>query len=381
MKRIEKHSDNLPNGLKLMIPGPVSVERHVLDKMSLPLVPHYGSEWAEFYHETISLFGRVQQTNGRIFLLVGSGSAGLDAAIGTASAVLPKILVLKNGHFGERLEEIARAYADIVSTLSFPFDVPIDPARVDDTLNHQPADLVLVTHCETSSGILNPIRELADACRRNNALLLVDAISSLGIEPLPMDEWGIALCVSASQKGLGAPPGLATVAISRAAWDRIRLGDSKGWYLNLTVWDRYERERTEWHPHPVTHAVGNVRALRAALQDVLHEGLPETYARHREVAAFLRRGLEDLGCVPAIPSDFASHGVTSVRSPCDKVETLLDCLRDNFGILVTGGLGMWKGKIFRIGHMGPAATLESINSLLPALGRALKMTLTQESRT
>ena len=381
MKRVEKLSDGLCNDRRLMIPGPVSVESHVLDKMSLPLVPHYGSEWAEFYHDTISLLGRVQQTDGRIFLLVGSGSAGLDAAIGTASATLPKLLVLKNGHFGERLEEIARAHTDTVSTLSFPSDVPIDPDRVDDTLNRQPTDLVLVTHCETSSGILNPMRELADACRRNNALLLVDAISSLGIEPLPMDEWGIAICVSASQKGLGAPPGLATVSVSRAAWDRIRVGDPKGWYLNLTVWDRYERERAEWHPHPVTHAVGNVRALHAALQDVLREGLPERYARHREVAALLRHGLEDLGCVPAIPADFASHGVTSVRSPCDKVETLLDCLRDEFGILVAGGLGLWKGKIFRIGHMGPTATLESINSLLPALGRALKMTLAQESRT
>ncbi len=358
--------------LKLMIPGPIEVAPEVLRPMSEPLEAHYGAEWTSFYRRVIEAIRKVFKTRGRVFLLVGSGSAGLDAAICSTVGDGGRILVLQNGFFGERIAEIARSYTPHVEVLRFPWGEAVYPERVEEALRRRPTDVVAVVHCETSTGVLNPVEELGRVCSRHGALLVVDAISTLGIEPLEMDRWGIGICVAASQKGLEAPPGLAPVAVSEEAWEFISRRESPGWYLNLKVWHRYEESWGSWHPHPVTHAVNNVKALWKGLERIFAEGLEARFRRHREVAQHLRRGLEGLGLQPAIPEMIASHGVTAVEVPGGQVDRLLQTLREEHGYLLAGSLGEWRGRVFRVGHMGPNATLPVIDALLEAIRWSLK---------
>jgi len=357
--------------LRLMIPGPIELAPEVLAPMAEPLVAHYGEEWTAFYKEIIGLLKRVFQTEGSVFLLPGSGSAGLDAAFG--STVFPdgKVLIPRNGFFGERLEEIARTYTPHVRTIKFPLGQPIELDSVEKALREERFDAVAAVHCETSTGVLNPIRELSKLCQHYGALFIVDAISSLAIEPLRMDVWGIDICVSASQKGLESPPGLGLVAVGKGGWERIEQVERPGWYLNLKVWKEYEEKWGNWHPHPVTHAVNNVRALRVGVERILEEGLENRFQRHRETTAQLRQGVRNLGLEPYVPDESASHGVTAVIGPEGRVEELLAYMRQQHKLLLAGSLGELKGKVFRIGHMGPGATMEAVETVLSALGKAL----------
>ncbi|MBC7092849.1 alanine--glyoxylate aminotransferase family protein [Candidatus Bipolaricaulota bacterium] len=352
---------------QLMIPGPIEVAPEVLAAMGEPLVAHYGAEWTAYYKETVGLVQRVVRTEGDVFLIPGSGSAGLDAALGSALAPSGQVLILQNGFFGERLAEIARSYTPNVEVLPFPLGQAVDPGKVEGKLREGRFDAVAVVHCETSTGVLNPVRELAEVCRGHEVLLIVDAIASLGIEPLDMDDWGVGICVSASQKGLESPPGLAVVAVAQAGWAQIDRAAGPGWYLNLKVWQEYTEKWGSWHPHPITQAVNNVRALRVGVERILAEGLEARFQRHRAITAYLRRGLRDLGLEPFVADEVASHGVTSVVGPEGRVEELLACLRDRHGLLLAGTLGELKGKVFRVGHMGPGATLATIRGLLKAL--------------
>jgi alanine-glyoxylate transaminase/serine-glyoxylate transaminase/serine-pyruvate transaminase len=215
--------------------------------------------------------------------------------------------------------------------------------------------------------MLNPIQQLGQLCRRYNTPFMVDAVSSLAIESLSMDEWEIDICVSASQKGLESPPGLGIVAVGAKGWERIEQVSSPGWYLNLKVWREYAERWKAWHPHPVTHAVNNVRALRVGLERILAEGLERRFDRHREVTERLRRELREIHLEPYIPDEIASHGVTAVLGPEGRIDELLLHLRDRHGLLLAGSLGSTKGKVFRIGHMGPGATDEAVETVISAL--------------
>ena len=353
--------------LRLMIPGPIELDPEVLSAMSEPMVAHYGKEWTDFYKETIGLLQKTFRTEGDIFLLPGSGSAGLDAALGSTLFSNGKVLIPQNGFFGERLEEIAQSYTPSVRTIKFPVGHSIDLEAIERTLQNEDFDAVACVHGETSTGVLNPIQELAKLCHSHGVLFIVDAVSSLAVEPLEMDSWGIDICVSASQKGLESPPGLAVVAVGEQAWDSINRANSPGWYLNLKVWKEYGEKWGDWHPHPVTHAVNNVRALRVGLERILSEGLERRFVRHRSVTERLRRELREIHLEPYIPDEVASHGVTAVLGPEGRIGELLLHLRDRHRLLLAGSLGPTKGKVFRIGHMGPGATDEAVETVISAL--------------
>jgi len=353
--------------LRLMIPGPVEVSSEVLEEMSWPLVAHYGGEWTTFYNETLDLLRQAFGTRREIVLFPGSGSAGLDATFSSTLFPDGKVLIVQNGFFGERLEEIARTYTARVRTVKFPLGKPVELALIEEELNQGAFDLVSAVHCETSTGILNPIKEIGELCKQYDTLFMVDAVSSLAIEPLAMDKWGIDICVSASQKGLESPPGLGIVAVGAKGWERIEQVCSPGWYLNLKVWKEYGEKWGDWHPHPVTHAVNNVRALRVGLERILAEGLENRFDRHREVTERLRWELRRIHLEPYIPDEIASHGVTAVLGPEGRIGELLLHLRDRHGLLLAGSLGATKGKVFRIGHMGPGATDEAVETVISAL--------------
>lgn len=352
---------------RLLIPGPVDVAPEVRNVMAEPIEPHYGAEWVALYRECQDLLRRIFRTEGPVFILVGSGSAALDAAVGTAAALGGELLIPCNGAFAERIVEIARTYTNRVRSLEMPWGEPCDVDVVERVLCEEPVAAVAVTHCETSTGVLNPVRELGELCARRGILLVVDAISSLGIEPLDMDEWGVGICVAASQKGLEAPPGLSVVAVSPAAWKKVKDLERPGWYLNLRVWRYYEEAWGDWHPQPITFPVNTLRAFRTALYRIFDEGLEARFLRHREVAEHLRAGLRRQGFALLSPDSDASHGVTVAFPPCCEADALLSYLDSQHGFLLAGGLGELRGKVIRVGHMGPGANKELINELLEAL--------------
>jgi len=366
-----------------MIPGPVEVEPEVLAEMSSPQVAHYGEEWVEVYNETLRLLKQVFQTKNDVFLLVGSGSAGLDAAIGSlaggnalnvpAASKQEQALILSNGFFGERLVAIASSYTDKIKVIRSPLNQPIPLDKVEEALKRDQFALVAAVHCETSTGVLNPVAELGELCQRYGAILIVDAISSLGGIELRTDDWHIGICVSASQKCLESPPGLCPIAVSPEAWHKIDQSKSPGWYLNLRTWKDFSRRWSGWHPHPITMAVNNVLALKKSLELVLNEGLQNRFARHARIAKILRQGLRNLGFELFVADEYASNTVTTVWADSRiSAERLLSFLREEQGIRIAGGLEELKGKVFRIGHMGPTAKLGAILPLLFAIEEALR---------
>lgn len=363
------------NRERLMIPGPIELDPDVLVEMGRPLSAHYGAEWAKFYHRTTALMKRVfMAEEAHVFLLAGPGTSGLDAAIGSTIGDGKKILVATNGFFGDRLRQIAEAYTapENVVALDEPWGEAIDPTHVEDALQREgDVRAVAVAHCETSTGVLNPVREIADACER--AILIVDAVSSLGGAELRFDEWGIGICVAATQKCLEIPPGLAPIAVSPRAWEVIERTESPGWYLSLKTWKRYLDRWGEWHPHPVTMYSSLVQALHSSLQGILEEGLEARWARHERIARLFRRGLENLGFELVAKGGCASPTVTAAfaheRLPASELQAHL---REHHRILIAGGLDRLKGQAFRVGHMGPTANLAAILPVLYGIEEALR---------
>ncbi|HKZ54458.1 MAG TPA: alanine--glyoxylate aminotransferase family protein [Anaerolineales bacterium] len=356
---------------RLFIPGPVEVDETVLAEMGGPVVAHYGREWTALYKETTNRMKEVFRTEGDVFLLVASGSGGLEAAVASLFAPGERVIVGVNGFFGERLATIARMRGLAVVEVIAPWGKAISVDDVRDALRgNWPIAGLLVNHHETSTGVLNPIQSLGGLAGEFDIPYVVDAISSLGGEVLAMDDWGIDICVGASQKCLEAPPGLAPVAVSRRAWEIMeRKGEfPAGWYLNLRIWRKYAQEWGEWHPFPVTLPTNIVLAFRAALDRLLEEGLEAHMSRYREAAQFVRTGLRELGFDLYVDGEIASTTLTAVRRlPSMDISDLIGYLLEERGIRVAGGLGATRGEIFRIGHMGKAAHPGVASLVLDAL--------------
>jgi alanine-glyoxylate transaminase/serine-glyoxylate transaminase/serine-pyruvate transaminase len=353
---------------KLMIPGPVDVEDEVLSEMASPVPAHYGDEWMKIYRETIGCLKRVFQTENDLFVVGGPGSAALDASFGSLLATGEKVLIPSNGFFGRRLRAMARGYGLEVVSLDFPLEQAIAATAVEAHLQKErDIQAVAVVHHETSTGVLNPLPEIAAVTRQAGVPIIVDAVASLGGVPLPVDEWGIDLCVTVSNKCLAAPPGLSLISISQRAWKIIesKSDRSHGWYLNLQTWKQYATEWASWHPYPTTMASNNVLALLASLKRLLAEGLEARYDRTAKAAAMTRQGLTDMGFEMFVEGPHASPLITAAKGRPDmSIAEMARFLREERGIMIGGGIDELAGKIFRVGHMGKAISPEYIEAFL-----------------
>jgi alanine-glyoxylate transaminase/serine-glyoxylate transaminase/serine-pyruvate transaminase len=311
-------------------------------------------------------------TQNDVFVLVGSGSAGLDAAIGSLLAPGQTALVGVNGYFGHRLATIARLYGAEVVEVTAEWGRAIDPDAFGRALAaHPAAGAVIVTHVETSTGVVNPVQAIARQANAAGAPMMVDAVSSLGGLEMAMDAWGIDLCVSASQKALGGAAGLAPVAVGPRAWAAMeRRGRAgRGWYLNLLVWREYAQEQKDWHPFPVTIPTNAFLALRAGLQALLAEGLPERFERFARLAARLRARLAGLGYQPLASEAEAAPVVTAAYSlPSVPSGRIVEYLERVHQIKIAGGgLGPFRDTVFRVGHMAPTVSEADIDAVVAAL--------------
>jgi len=360
--------------IALHIPGPIPVEADVLAAMGQQVRLHYGAEWLAFYEPFLARLRRVFATTGTVYPIPSSGSGGVEAMLSSLMGADGHIAIIVNGFFGDRLLQIARAHSTRVEALEIPWNRPADPGEVRTWLRRTKVGLLGVVHSDTSTGVINPVAEIAAAAREEGVPVAVDAVSSLGGMPVETDAWGLAAVSSASQKSLEAPPGLAPVAITPLGWEVIdrQAAPARGWYLNLRTWRKFEREWPH-HPYPVTIATNNIFALDRALERILAEGLEARYARHREAQQTLRRGLERLGFTLFADDRWASPTVTVAYPPKGiEANALIDRLYARHGVAVAGGLLLLAGKVVRIGHLGPQATPARMQRVLDALEASLK---------
>jgi alanine-glyoxylate transaminase/serine-glyoxylate transaminase/serine-pyruvate transaminase len=358
--------------LKLMIPGPIQPAKDVLEAMGSPVRAHYGPAWIACFNETLDLLRKVYATRGDVFIMVGSGTVAIDACLGSALSAGEKILIGMNGFFGDRLKLIAESYGLVVVPVIAEWGEVLDPAAFEAAFLANPdAKMVALVHLETSTTVVNPIQAVAKVARRYGALVMVDAVSSLGGLPMRLDDWGIDLCPSASQKCLGAPPGLATVAVSQCAWEVIDRNPNKGhgWYGDLRVWRQYAIEWGDWHPSPITMATNNVMALHASLEGLLAEGIDARLERYCRLASRLRAGLRRIGMPPFTSDELLAPVLTAALCPPGVSSgKIVEYMENVHRIKISGGLGTLKEKMIRIGHMSPTLNEGDIDEVIDALG-------------
>ncbi len=342
----------------LMIPGPVQLHERIVRAMCRQMIGHRTADFSEIMQYCVESLKAVFGTSGDVYIISGSGTAGMEAAIASFSKV-KCIATIENGKFGERLGDIAERYCS-VRRVKFEWGKPIELDRVKEVLD-EGCDAVAFVHNETSTGILNPAKEIAKIAKEYGALVIMDAITSAGGDYVKMDEWGIDVAIVGSQKCLAAPPGLAAVAVTEKAWEFYN--ERCPYYLDLAAY----RKKLPDYQTPYTPAVSLFFALHEALKIIEEEGLENRIQRHRILNAAIRKWAVEAGLelFPEVDRYSSySNTVTAIKMPAGISDAeLRGTLRREYGILVSGGQGDLKGRIFRIGAMGNVGKLEVLSTL------------------
>ncbi|HSE92789.1 MAG TPA: alanine--glyoxylate aminotransferase family protein [Methylomirabilota bacterium] len=345
---------------QLMAPGPTPVPSQVLLAMAQPMIHHRTPEYEALFVEVRAGLKRLFQTAQDVIPLTCSGTGAMEAAVVNTLSPGDTVAIVRAGKFADRWAELAKAYGLSAIDLAAPFGQTVAPARVGEALRSRPEiKAVLVQHSETSTGVLHDVRGYAEATRGTDALLIVDAVSSLGIADLPMDAWGVDVVVSGSQKGLMLPPGLGFCALNDRAWARAATARLPRYYLDLAE-ERTALGRNEAH---FTPAVSIVVGLREVLRMLEAEGLASIFKRHDRLARATRAGVEALG-LELFARATPSPAVTAVVAPKGiDGERIVAAYSEQHNITIAGGQGEMKGQIFRLGHMGYAAEFDVIAAL------------------
>jgi serine---pyruvate transaminase len=340
----------MPEKRYLMTPGPTPVPPEVLAALAEPMIHHRGRDFRERYRRCLERLREIYRTQHDVLLYTSSGTGGFESAVANLTSPGDPVLVVSAGNFGERWAAMTRAYRADVVHLRLAWGETPDPEDVRSALA-EAGDIraVYVVHSETSTGVVADVQALAAVSREAGAIVVVDAISSLGAVPLETDAWGIDVVVSGSQKALMCPPGLAFASVSPAALAAAAESSSPRYVLD---WERTRTAQAKLDA-PFTPAVSLVNALDVALGLLLDEGLEAAFERHARLGRACREGVKAMGLELFSPDDDRSAVVTAIRAP-DGIDSadVVAALRDRFGITIAGGQGELKGKIFRIGHIG-----------------------------
>ncbi len=343
----------------LMIPGPVKVPQRVLRAMSKPMISHRSSDFEKIYEDCRSRLKALFETENDAVILSGSGTAGMEAAVGGIIGKGDKIVTVTNGKFGERFTELGDRYGTAV-LLEFPWGTPFDLDRIGAALE-EGAKAVSIVHNETSVGIVNPAKEVGRLARKYDALFIVDGISSVGGNDFLTDEWGIDIAITGSQKCLAVPPGLAMVTVSKRAEEMLEDGKG-GYYTDLKAHlDKAKKNQT-----PYTPAVSLFYALQEALNMAAEEGFPERRARMAGLAKGVREAASalDIEIFPRVNEHTTySNTVTAMKMPDGITDGQLRGGMRKRGVVISGGQEGLKGKIFRIGTMGACTEADVLRTI------------------
>jgi aspartate aminotransferase-like enzyme len=353
----------------LRIPGPTPVPADILEAVGRPMVDHRGRPFAALIQRVTERLKEFFVTKQDVLILSTSGTGSMEAAVVNTLSPGDKVLVVSIGAFGDRFATIADTFGAEVTALPYEWGEAADPEDVRKAIAANPEiKAVLVTHNETSTGVTNPLEEIAKVVQEADKLLLVDAISSLGAIPFDMDGWGVDVAVTGSQKGWMVPPGLAFIALSERGWKANESARMPRYYMDVgKARDFLQKGQTPWTP-----AVSIFYGLDVALEKIAAEGMESVYARHAKIGRMVREGVKALGLeLLAADERFASDTVTAIKCPEGvEVAALRRTLEDERGVVVAGGQGKLAGKLFRIGHLGLVSE-EDIRDALDALAEVL----------
>ena len=355
--------------MNLRIPGPTPVPDDILRSGARQMIDHRGPEFQSVLSNVTEGLKKVFGTDGDLLVLTGSGTSAMEAAVVNTLSSGDKVLAVSIGVFGNRFADIASVYGVDVQRLNYEFGEAASSADIA-TLLHQDPDIkaVMVTHNETSTGVTNDIRAIAKVVKQDpSRLLLIDAVSSLGSIPCPVDELEADVVISGSQKGWMVPPGLAMVAMSGKAWEAYEKSNLPKFYLDLgKAKDYLIRGQTPWTP-----AVSIFYALETSLSKIFTEGVENVYARHKLLAEKTREQVKALGLDLLADESVASNTVTAIKVP-EGIDgrQLTKHVRESYNVVLGGGQQSLAGKIVRVAHLGYVEPTE-IDDALSALDRGL----------
>lgn len=358
----------------LMIPGPTPVPDLVLQAVARHPIGHRSVDFSKVLREVVDELKTLGCTTNDVFVFTASGTGAMEAAIANTVNQGDHVLSLVCGVFGERWARIAEAFGARVERLTVNAGEAIDPAAVKrrlDADSEKSIKVVTVTHNETSTGVLNDLESIAAAVREHGAVSVVDAVTSFGACPVPIDKWGVDVLITGSQKALMLPPGLAFAFVSPRAWEAYDRCRTPRYYFDFKMY----RKSLEADTTPFTPNVSFVIGLQSALRMIRESGVEAVFARHLRLRDMLRAGIAAMGLELFVNDANASPSITAILPPKDvSVDAIRKGLKERFRIVVADGQDALKGKIFRIGHMGYVferdilMTLSSLESVLTSLG-------------
>ena len=338
--------------LTLMIPGPTPVPESVLKAMGRHPIGHRSGEFQAVVQRTTEQLKWLHQTQGDVLVITGSGTAAMEAGIINTLSRGDKVLCGDNGKFGERWVKVARAYGLEVEVIQAEWGQPLDAEAFRLALeadNAKAIKAVILTHSETSTGVINDLETIARHVKAHGtALTIADCVTSLGATDVPMDAWGVDVVASGSQKGYMLPPGLSFVAMGERAWQAYERSDLPKFYLDLGPY----RKTAAKNSNPFTPAVNLYFGLEAALDMMQNEGLEAIFARHARHRSAAQTGMKAIGLPLFAAEGYGSPAITAVAPDGIDAEQLRKAVKERFDILLAGGQDHLKGKVFRIGHLG-----------------------------
>jgi aspartate aminotransferase-like enzyme len=346
---------------QLFSPGPTPVPERVLLAMAGPVMHHRDPAFEELFQEVREGLQYVFQTKNEVLVFASSGTGAMEGAVCNTLSLGDEALVVRAGKFGERWGEICEAYGVSFNPIDVPWGEAVDPLLIEKALDAQPAiKAVFIQASETSTGVMHPIKEIADIVKkRDGTIMVVDAISALGVSDLPMDQWGLDVVISGSQKAFMLPPGLAFVALSAKAWGFVEKSTLPKFYFNF----RGELASTQKNQSQFTPAISLVVGLRESLRMFKEEGLENVFKRHERLARATREAAKALGLELLAPKS-PSNALTAIKAP-EGVDgkKLKKNFEDMYGLIIAGGQSHLKGKIIRIAHIGYFQPLDIIQAV------------------
>jgi serine---pyruvate transaminase len=351
----------------LMTAGPTPLPPAVSQVMAEPILYHRAPAFIEVYARVLERLKMVFQTQNEVLVFAASGTGALESAVANLIAPGDVAVVASCGKFGQRWAELCDAYGAETVHLEFEWGEKVDPARVEQALAERGGEVkaLFTTHSETSTGVLNDVRTLAEIAAEHGAVSVFDAVSGLGVVDLPIDEWGADVVVSGSQKALMSPPGLAFASVSDRALAVAADARGRGARNYYFDWDRTLKGQRKQPPDsPFTPAVTLIRALDVALGMIEEETLPEVFERHAVLGRAAREAVRGLGLELFGPEDENANVVTVARTP-ESLDgaAIPKLMRDRYGITIAGGQGHLKGQIVRIAHCGYYGAFDVLTSI------------------
>jgi predicted phosphoserine aminotransferase len=351
----------------MFVPGPVDVDDEVLQAQAQPMIPHRSKEFEEIFRRVSEKAQQLFFTRYRVLLSASSGTGFQEAAV--RNLVNKKVLSCVNGAFADRWYDVAVSNGKKAQKLAFEWDEPVDPGRVAAAVKAGGFEALTIVHNETSTGMQNPVKEVAEAVRAvaPDTLILVDAVSSLSGAKIEMDAWGLDMVLTSSQKAIALPPGLALAAVSDRALEKAKTVENRGWYFDLLLMEKHRLKDSS----PATPAMSLIFALDRQLDRILAEGLEKRFARHSAMAKRVQEWADAHDLSMYAPEGYRSQTVTTVKNERNIDLSDLNTFLKQRGMRIANGYGPLKNITFRIAHMGEIQ-MSDVDTLLEAMEEYLK---------